>query len=100
MTTSATVRYGCAFGIGFVAFALLATSASAQTPTSVACSPSVIAGGSGDSATCTVTLSAAAAAGGTGVTLASSLIELAATLPGVAVPAGQTTATFTVGTNA
>src|SRR5262249_4229041 len=53
-----------------------------------------------DSATCTVTLSAAAPAGGTGVTLASSLIELAATMPAVTVPAGQSTATFTVATNA
>ncbi|HMF96083.1 MAG TPA: hypothetical protein VKE96_17390, partial [Vicinamibacterales bacterium] len=100
MFRSALERSWCAFGIALVALALLPSSASAQTPTSVTCSPSVIAGGSGGSATCTVTLSAAAAAGGTGVTLTSSLIELAATLPSVTVPAGQSTATFTVGTNA
>jgi hypothetical protein len=100
VVTRTTARSGCAFGVVFLVFALLPSSASAQTPTSVTCSPSVIAGGSGDSATCTVTLNAAAAAGGIGVTLASSLIELAATLPNVIVPAGQTTATFTVGTNA
>jgi hypothetical protein len=51
--------------LGLIAAALLPCSASAQTPTSVTCSPSVIAGGSGNSSTCTVTLSGAAPAGGT-----------------------------------
>ena len=85
--------------IGLIAAALLPSAASAQTPSSVTCSPSVIAGGSGNSSTCTVTLGGAAPAGGTAVTLGSSLIELAASVPRVTVPAGQTTATFAVGTN-
>jgi len=96
----ATKRFGFAVGVGLVSWSLLASTAYAQTATSLTCSPSIIAGGSGDSATCTVTLSAAAPAGGTVVTLASSLIELAASLPKITVPAGQSTATFTVTTNA
>ena len=78
---------------------LLISPINAQTASTLACSPSVIAGGSGGSATCTVSLSAAAPAGGTVVTLASSLVELAASLPTVTVPAGQSTGTFTVATN-
>src|SRR6185295_18903008 len=49
--------------------------------------------------TCTVTLSAPAPAGGTVVTLASSLLELAASVPTITVPAGQSTGTFTVAAN-
>ncbi len=73
-----------------------------QTPgvLSLTLSPTTIAGGSGDSSTGTVTLNAPAAAGGVVVTLASSNIELAATLPSVTVPAGATSAAFTVATNA
>ena len=82
-----------------IASVLLVLSAHAQTASSLTCSPSIIAGGSGDPATCTITLSAAAPAGGTIVTLASSVIELAATVPQIVVPAGQTSATFTVATN-
>ena len=67
---------------------------------SLTLSPATIAGGSGDSSTGTVTLTAPAPAGGVVVTLASSNIELAATLPSVTVPAGATSATFTVATNA
>ena len=78
---------------------LLISPINAQTTSTLACSPSVIAGGSGDSATCTVTLSAPAPAGGTVVTLASSLVELAASLPTMTVPAGQSTGTFTVAIN-
>src|SRR5688572_27712909 len=63
-------------------------------------SPSTIAGGTGNTSTGTVTLSAPAPAGGAIVTLASSNIELAATLPSITVPQGATTATFTVATNA
>lgn len=92
-------RSGAALVLGLIAAVLLPCSASAQTPTSVTCSPSVIAGGSGNSSTCTVTLSGAAPAGGTAVTLGSSLIELAASAPRVTVPAGQASATFSVGTN-
>ena len=87
-------------GICLMTWTLLAPSAYAQTASSLTCSPSIIAGGSGDSATCTVTLSSPAPAGGTVVTLASSLIELAASVPTITVPAGQSTATFTVTTNA
>ena len=74
----------------------------AQTPgiLSLTLSPTTIAGGSGDSATGTVTLNAPAPAGGAVVTLASSNIELAATMPSVTVPAGATSATVTVATNA
>jgi len=88
-----------AVGIVLTASLLFAPPTHAQTPSTLACSPSVIAGGSGGSATCTVTLSAAAPAGGTVVTLASSLVELAASLPTVTVPAGQSSGTFTVATN-
>ena len=75
------------------------STAHAQTANSLTCNPTVIAGGSGDSATCTVTLSGAAPSGGTVVTLTSSLVELAATLPTVTVAAGQSSGTFTVATN-
>jgi len=78
---------------------LLISPINAQTTSTLACSPSVIAGGSGESSTCTVTLSAPAPAGGTVVTLASSLVELAASLPTMTVPAGQSTGTFIVATN-
>jgi hypothetical protein len=88
-----------AVGTTLMASLLMTSGTYAQTPSSLGCSPAVIAGGSGDSATCTVTLSAAAPAGGTVVTLGSSLIELAASLPSITVPAGQSTAAFTVATN-
>lgn len=81
------------------AVCLTAIAAHAQSVASLACNPSTIAGGSGGSATCTVTLNAAAPTGGATVTLTSSLIELAASAPSVTVPAGQTSASFTVATN-
>lgn len=89
-------------GLALIAciLALLMPAAHAQGVTSLACSPSIIGGGSGGSATCTMTLSAAAPAGGTAVALASSLAELAASVPSIRVTAGQTTANFTVATNA
>jgi uncharacterized membrane protein len=68
----------------------------AQTVAALSCRPTVIDGGSGGSATCTVTLSARAPTAGTVVTLASSLVELAASLPSVTVPSGKSRATFTV----
>jgi len=71
----------------------------AQSVTSLQCSPSVITGGSGGSATCTVSLGDPAPSGGTVVTLSSSLGDLAASLPSVTVPAGQTSASFIVATN-
>ncbi len=72
-----------------------------QSPSvaSVTLSPSQIPGGSGNASTGTVTLSAPAPDGGVVVILTSSNIELAATLPSITVPAGQTSATFEVGTN-
>jgi hypothetical protein len=90
------------FAIGAVLFAsaVFVPAVGAQTVSSLTCSPSTITGGSGASSTCTVTLSLPAPAGGTVTTLASSLIELAASVPRITVPAGQTTASFTVGTNA
>jgi hypothetical protein len=66
---------------------------------SVTLSPTTIAGGSGDFSTATVTLSTPAPAGGAVVALTSSNIELVATMPSVTVPAGATSATFTVATN-
>ena len=62
--------------------------------------PSTIAGGSGATSTATITLNAPAPAGGVVVTLASSNLELAASVPSITVPEGATTATFVVGTNA
>jgi hypothetical protein len=61
--------------------------------------PATVGGGSGASSTGTVTLNAPAPSGGVVVTLASSNVELAATMPSVTVPAGATQATFTVTTN-
>src|SRR5712692_6688575 len=74
--------------------------AQSQTVTSLTLGPSSIAGGSGDSSTGTVTLSTAAPASGTVVALSSSNTDLAASAPSVTVPAGATSATFTVATNA
>jgi hypothetical protein len=88
-----------AIGIVLVASLISNSNSNAQTASNLTCNPSVISGGSGDSATCTITLSAAAPASGTVVTLTSSLIELAATVPTITVPAGQSTGTFVVATN-
>lgn len=67
---------------------------------SLTLSPSTIAGGTGSTSTGTVTLSAPVPPGGAIVTVTSSNIELAATLPSITVPAGQTSATFSIATNA
>jgi hypothetical protein len=75
------------------------STAQAQTVSAVSCNPTVLEGGTGEPATCTVTLGTPAPSGGTVVTLTSSRLELAASLPRVTVPAGQTAATFTVATN-
>jgi len=66
---------------------------------SLTLNPSTVSGGTGATSTGTVTLNAPAPAGGVVVTLASSNVELAATMPSVTVPAGATQATFTVTTN-
>lgn len=96
-------RYECFRPVAAVVVAaVLCTESSAfQAPdvASLTLSPSTIAGGSGGSSTGTITLTAPAAAGGVTVTLSSSNIELAATMPNVTIPQGVTTATFTVATN-
>jgi hypothetical protein len=74
--------------------------AQAQGVAALSCTPAVIIGGSGQSSTCTVSLGAPAPAAGTVVALSSSLPELAASVPSVTVPSGQSNANFTVGTNA
>jgi hypothetical protein len=66
---------------------------------SLTLNPTSITGGSGGTSTATITLNAPAPAGGVVVTLTSSNTELAASVPSITVPAGATTATFTVGTN-
>jgi hypothetical protein len=82
-------------GLGMVAQAV-----GGPTVTSVTLNPSSIAGGCGGSSTATVTLSAAAPAGGQSVSLTSSIPALAAAPPALTVPAGQTSASVTVWTNA
>ena len=62
--------------------------------------PSSISGGSGAASTGIVTLTSAAPAGGVVVKLESSNFQLATTFPQITVPAGQTSANFTVATNA
>ena len=88
--------------LALLAFSLasLAPGVQAQSVTSLACLPAVIGGGSGATSTCTVRLGAAAPAGGAVVTLASSLTALAASVPRLTVPSGQTSASFAVATNA
>src|SRR5205085_2049399 len=67
------------------------------TPTQVAITPNPVPGG--QTATAQVTLSQAAGVGGVTVLLASSRPEVASVPASVTVPAGQTTASFTVTTN-
>ena len=67
---------------------------------SLTLNPTTINGGSGGISIGTVTLNAPAPAGGVIVTLTSTNVGLAASMPSITVPAGATTATFTVGTNA
>src|SRR2546425_322376 len=70
------------------------------TVTSLSLNPSKISGGSGGTSTATVMLSGVAPVGGTLVALSSSNPALAAVGPSVTVPAGQSSATITVWTNA
>jgi hypothetical protein len=99
ITREAPTTCLAAIGVVLAASVMFVPGVGAQTVSSLACSPTTIAGGSGGSSTCTVTLSLPAPSGGTVTTLTSSLIELAASVPRITVPAGQTTASFTVGTN-
>jgi hypothetical protein len=66
---------------------------------SLSLNPASIAGGSGATSTGSITLDAPAPAGGVVVTLTSSNLELAVSAPSITVPAGASTATFTIGTN-
>src|SRR5437867_12985727 len=75
------------------------TGRAVATISSVALNPSTIAGGSGGTSTVTVTLSEPAPAGGTVLSISSSNTALAASVPSITVPAGATTATFTVAPN-
>jgi hypothetical protein len=88
-------------GLGTLVLAALSQPAvAAPTVTSLTLDPSTVAGGSGATSTGTVTLSGPAPAGGTVLSLSSSNTDLAASVPSITVPAGATTATFTVATNA
>jgi hypothetical protein len=86
-----------ALAIGLVG---LTDSPRSQSVISVSLNPATITGGSGAAATGTITLSAPAPAGGATVTLTSSNPELAASVQSLTVPAGATSASFTIGTNA
>lgn len=92
--------YRCALAWMMLFLIILAAPSHAQSVASVACIPTVISGGSGGKSTCVVRLSAPAPASGAAVTLGSSLSALAASVPKVTVPSKQSTATFTVVTNA
>ena len=95
------MRKACsAIALLLIACMQLIAAAHAQTVTSLTLDPATITGGSGASATGTITLSAPAPAGGTSVDLMSSNPRLAAVQPSVTVPAGQTSASFVIGTNA
>src|SRR6266699_1826702 len=82
------------------ASALSGTAALAGTVViSLTLTPSSIKGGSGATSTGTVTLASAAPSGGQAVALSSTIPALAAVEPSVVVPAGQSSATFTIWTN-
>jgi hypothetical protein len=68
--------------------------------TSLTLNPSTVAGGTGGTSTATVTLSEPAPVGGSVLTISSSITALAASVPSITVPAGASTATFIVATNA
>jgi hypothetical protein len=67
---------------------------------SLVLNPSTISGGSGASSTATITLNAPAPPEGVVVTITSSNTDLAASVPSVTVPAGATSITVPVATNA
>jgi hypothetical protein len=75
-------------------------SSAAANVVSVTLNPPTITGGTGASTIGTVAIGQPAPAGGRVINLASSNTDLAASTERVVVPAGATTATFTVGTNA
>ena len=83
-----------------IAFVVAAPGHAAANVVSVTLNPATIAGGTGASTTGTVAIGQPAPAGGRVINLASSNTDLAASTERVVVPAGATTATFTVGTNA
>ena len=86
-----------AFGLGIAG---LSQPTRSQSVVSLTLSPATIAGGSGATSTGTIVLGSPAPAGGALVTLSSSNIELAASVQSITVPAGASSATFTIGTNA
>lgn len=94
------IRTLAAIGVALLSFINPISAAHAQSVISLQLVPSVIAGGSGGTATGVVTLAAAAPTGGRVVQLGSSNPELAASIPQITVPAGQTNASFIVATNA
>ena len=81
-------------------FWMVAVSATAQPVASLALNPSTITGGTGGISIGTVTIGAAAGTSGQVITLTSSNTDLAASTPRIVIPAGATSATFIVGTNA
>jgi hypothetical protein len=87
----------CAWLIAFVA---AAPGHAAGNVVSVTLNPPTITGGTGGSTIGTVAIGQPAPTGGRVINLASSNTDLAASTQRVVVPAGATTATFTVGTNA
>ena len=87
-------------GFSLLAFGGALPVAYAQSISRLQLVPSSISGGSGAASTGIVTLTSAAPAGGTVVQLESSNFQLVATVPQITVPAGQTSASFTVASNA
>ena len=87
-------------GFSLLTFISSLSVAQAQSVSRLQLVPSTISGGSGAASTGIVTLTAAAPAGGTVVRLDSSNLQLAATVPQITVPAGQTSVSFSVATNA
>lgn len=90
---------GCGGETGRGEIGLREQAASGPVVTSLTLKPPTTQGGSGGSPTGTVTLSAAAPSGGQSVILSSSIPQLAATQLSVTVPAGATSATFSIATN-
>jgi hypothetical protein len=86
--------------IALLTFISLISPAHAQSVQSLQLVPSTITGGTGGTSTGIVTLNAPAPAGGAVIQLDSSNPELAASVPRVTVPAGQTKANFIVASNA
>ena len=96
----ASIALSFARSTGVLLLALVAAAPAAANVVSVTLNPPTITGGTGASTIGTVAIGQPAPAGGRVINLASSNTDLAASTERVVVPAGATTATFTVGTNA